>query len=456
MKIILSNNLIKLAKLLNTPLYVTGGYIRNSLLNLPSSDIDICSGLIVEEIIDRLNGSNFICTNIYPRMGTLKIMCIDTKENYEYTCFRKENYLKGHTPDKVEFGTGILEDALRRDFKINAVYYDINNEKIIDPLNGTEDIKNKTISCVKDPLDVFNFDGLRLLRLVRFSAELNLKIEEKTYDAAKLKSDKLKDISVERKTDEFLKIIYSDKRYNLAGNENAHYYALKKLIDLNLIEYLIPQLLKGDKVLQRSDFHKYDVLEHSLQAFKFSDPKIRLSALLHDVGKPYVFNETGKMAGHDIIGAKIAGEILSRQIKIPIKQKKDILAEIEAHMFDVDGKTSEKKVRLFFLKYYDHLENIFLLKGADYLGCGIQSDKSEILIKWENILQKMKDEKIPFKIKELKLNGNDLIGLGIKPEKIGETLNYLLRACVTQNVSNNKESLTKAIKGMQINTEVEK
>lgn len=429
------------------PLYITGGYVRNSLLGLNVSDIDICSTLTVENVLHKLQGTNFVCTNIYPRMGTLKIMCKNTAENYEYTCFRKENYTGGgHTPDKVNFDADIIEDANRRDFKINAIYYDIKAGKIVDPLDGLSDLKNKTISCVKDPGEVFNFDGLRLLRLVRFSAELGFEIEAKTYAAAGAKCDKLKNISAERKTEEFLKIIYSDKKYSLQNNQYAHYYALKKLIDLNLMQYLIPQLLKGDKVPQRSDFHKYDVLEHSLQVFKFSDTKIRLSALLHDVGKPYVLARTGKMAGHDAEGAIIAEEILSKQIKIPKKLKKNIIAEIENHMYDIDGNTSEKKLRLFFLKNYDHLENIFLLKEADYLGCGIQSEKSKILIKWESILQKMKQEKVPFKIGDLKLNGNDLINLGINPEKIGEILEYLLKECAVNNIINKKEELIKIVK----------
>lgn len=445
MKIKITENLKKLSGNFKTPLYITGGFIRNSLLNLPSADIDICSSLKVEEIIKILEDTDFICTNIYPRMGTLKIICKNSDENYEYTSFRKESYLDGkHIPTIVDFSAGLIDDAKRRDFKINAVYYDIKNDRIIDPLGGLEDIEKKTISCTVSPEDVFNFDGLRLLRLVRFSAELNFKIEDKTYEAAKANSDKLKDITVERKIEEFLKIVYSDIRYNLKDNKYAHYYALKNLIGLNLMQYLIPQLLKGDNVKQRADFHKYDVLEHSLQVFKFSEPQIRLSALLHDIAKPYMLESTGKMSGHDIEGVKISDEILTKQIKIPVKFKKNVLTEIEAHMFDVDGKTSEKKVRLYFLKYYDNLENIFLLKQADYLGCGLETEKNEILIKWKNILHKMKEERVPFKIKDLKINGTDLIDLKVEGEKIGETLNYLLRECAVNNIKNEKDALIKA------------
>ena len=444
MKINISKNLIELNKLLGGGLYVAGGFVRNRLLSLKSQDIDICGKFTTCEIEEKLKNSKFMCKDILPRMGTLKIYCKESLEDFEYTTFRTENYLGGtHTPEKVEFNANIYEDALRRDFKMNAIYYDIQNDELIDPTNGLVDIKNKIISCVKNPYEVFNFDGLRLLRLVRFAAELNFGIEQNTYAAASQNCGKLQDISIERKTDEFLKIILCDKKYPELDCKFAHYYAVKNLIDLNLMQYLIPQLLSGDKVLQRTDFHKHDVLEHGLQTFKFSDEKVRLSALLHDVGKPYIFKRTGKMAGHDEEGVKIAEEILTKQIKVSKKQKQDILIEIKTHMYDVDGKVNEKKIRLFFIKYYEHLENIFLLKEADFLGCGLHAGKSEIIVKWENILQKMREENVPFKIKDLKISGFDLLELNIKDEKIGSTLQQLLKLCAANSIKNDREVLLK-------------
>ena len=193
MQIKTSENLIKLAKLFNSALYITGGYVRNCLLNLKTSDIDICGAKTTKEVIDLLQDSEFVCKNAYPRMGTLKILC-KTGESFEYTAFREEEYNFGHTPKKVKFVDDIGLDAKRRDFKINAVYYDILSQKIVDPAGGLQDIENREISCVIDPDEVFKFDGLRLLRLVRFSAELNFKIERKTYLAAIKNSEKLSEI----------------------------------------------------------------------------------------------------------------------------------------------------------------------------------------------------------------------------------------------------------------------
>jgi len=442
MQIKTSENLIKLAKLFSAPLYITGGHVRNCILNLETSDIDICSVLKPEEVSALLQGSGFICKNMYPRMGTLKIVC-GSGENYEYTAFREEEYNFGHTPKTVRFVSDIILDAKRRDFKMNAIYYDILSKRIADPLGGLKDLENKEISCVKDPDEVFKFDGLRLLRLVRFSAELNFKIEKETYLSARKNCEKLAEISEMRKTDEFLKIIYSPQKYQIDGNSYAHYYALKKLIDLNLIQFLIPQLLKGSGLEQRTDFHKYDVLEHSLQTFKYSDPKIRLSSLLHDIGKPYVFLKTGKYFNHDKEGVRIADEILTKQIKVPSKIKKDILREIEAHMFDIKGNEICLSVRLFFVKYYDVLENIFLLRQADYTGAGKHGGGCPVLQKWKKIYIEMKEQNIPFKISELKIKGGDLMDLGIEKVKISNLLNTVFYDCVLGKVKNKKADLLK-------------
>lgn len=440
MQIKTSENLIKLAELFSSPLYITGGYVRNSILSSETSDIDICSDLKAEEVITLLQDSEFICKNVYPRMGTLKIVS-SHGESFEYTAFREEEYNFGHTPKNVMFVADINLDALRRDFKINAIYYDILSKKIVDPLNGLKDLEKKEISCVKDPDDVFKFDGLRLLRLVRLSAELNFKIEKETYLSAKKNYSKLAEISVERKTDEFLKIINSPQKYQIDENSYAHYFALKKLIDLNLMQFLIPQLLEGRNLLQRADFHKYDVLEHSLQAFKYSDPEIRLSSLLHDIGKPYVFKKTGKYTNHDKEGVKIADEILTKQIKVSKYAKKDILCEIEAHMFDVKGNETKNSVRLFFVRYYDNLKNIFLLKNADYKGSAKNSGICPVLQKWQTIYKEMKEQNIPFKTSELKLRGGDLTELGIETTKISNLLYAVFNDCVLGKVKNKKSDL---------------
>ena len=440
MQIKTSENLIKLAKLFNSALYITGGYVRNCLLNLKTSDIDICGAKTTKEVIDLLQDSEFVCKNAYPRMGTLKILC-KTGESFEYTAFREEEYNFGHTPKKVKFVDDIGLDAKRRDFKINAVYYDILSQKIVDPAGGLQDIENREISCVIDPDEVFKFDGLRLLRLVRFSAELNFKIERKTYLAAIKNSEKLSEISIERRTDEFLKIINSPQKYNLPNNFYAHYFALKRLIDLKLMQFLIPQLLEGAGLKQRPDFHKYDVLEHSLQAFKFSNSKIRLSALLHDIGKPYVFLKTGKYSGHDKEGVKIADEILTKQIKVSSKSKKEILREIEAHMFDVRGLESTNSVRLFFVKYYDNLKNIFSLRQADYKGAGVYSGMCPVLTKWRKIYGDMKEQNIPFKISELNIKGADLVNLNIEKTKISNLLKEIFYDCVLGKVKNDAAEL---------------
>jgi tRNA nucleotidyltransferase (CCA-adding enzyme) len=207
------------------------------------------------------------------------------------------------------------------------------------------------------------------------------------------------------------------------------------------MRFLIPQLLEGSGLRQRTDFHKYDVLEHSLQAFKFSNSKIRLSALLHDIGKPWVFLKTGKYSYHDKEGVRIADEILTKQIRVSNKVKKGILREIEAHMFDVKGLENTDNVRLFFVKYYENLENIFLLRQADYEGAGVYSGICPVLQKWRKIYSEMKEQNIPFKIAELNLKGADLAELNIEKTKISNLQKLVFNACVLGKVKKRKTDL---------------
>ena len=179
MQIELPKELNKLAGILSKPLYVVGGYIRNFLLGIEKEDIDICSQLLPEEVAKELKGSEYKVKIKSKILGSALISI--GSMTFEYTTFRRDIYPSGgnHMPDKVEFVSSPEEDAKRRDFTCNALYYDILNDKILDFYGGASDIKKKILRTVETPDKVLCHDGVRILRLFRFECELNLKLKSR-------------------------------------------------------------------------------------------------------------------------------------------------------------------------------------------------------------------------------------------------------------------------------------
>ncbi len=428
MKIPVSEKLSVLAKMLGKNLYVVGGYVRNFLINgMVSKDVDLSSPTpenLVESAVKELGGK---VLGTYPRTGTV-LFAIDGQK-YEYTRFRKDGYSAGgiHTPEKVEFTDEILQDALRRDFKCNAVYYDILKEEIVDPLDGVQDIKNKVLDTVKNPDEVFSHDGLRLLRFARFCGELGFTPTEKVISGASKNASNIKDISKERIWCEIKSILQSDSKYPFS-DKAGHYTGLKILDETGVLDFIIPELTKGRGMEQRKDYHKYDVLTHTLKCVLYADESVRIPALLHDVGKPYQLENTGKYHGHDLVGSKIAKSLLTR-LKAD-KNTIELTAKLtKYHMLDMDCKMGDSKVKNFILKNLDIFDRLLLLKQADYSACKDQLDECKTVTKWKNIYANMLKEKVPFSIKDLTINATDLIEMGFRGEEIGKALKKLLEIC---------------------------
>lgn len=229
MQIKLSDELKRLANLFPCPLYVVGGYIRNHLLNIELEDIDICSGLKIEQVESILKGSGFTCKIKSKTLGSM-IISTSKGENFEYTCFRRDIYPNNgqHQPEKVEFITSVEEDAKRRDFTCNSLYYDIKNDKILDFYNGIEDIKNRVLRCVETPEKVLAHDGVRILRLFRFQCELNFKIDKQTYQIAIKYAHNMRDISGEKVIYEITRILHSPNKYKSIAKRNSYMTALRQ------------------------------------------------------------------------------------------------------------------------------------------------------------------------------------------------------------------------------------
>lgn len=227
MQIEIPKALKELANRFPTELYVVGGYIRNKIMEIEGEDIDICSSLTIEEVEELLKDSKFDFKIKNKTLGSAVIIHGD--QNYEYTTFRRDTYGDNgeHMPESVEFINDIREDAKRRDFTCNAIYYDIKNDLIIDFYNGVEDIKRRILRTVETPDEVLSHDGVRILRLFRFQCELNFKIDKATLDCAYKYKNNLCDVSGERVVYEITRILHSPTKYKNVSKPNAYVRALK-------------------------------------------------------------------------------------------------------------------------------------------------------------------------------------------------------------------------------------
>lgn len=440
MKFILDEKIYSLAEKVTAPLYVVGGYTRNFLIDGSfSSDIDLASSCPVEEIIPLAKELGYDILATYKRTGT--VVFGKGEFRYEYTRMRTENYAKGgvHNPSEVFFTNDVTLDAKRRDFRCNAVYYDLKDEKFVDPLGGIKDIKSKVLDTVVSAEKVFSSDGLRLLRLARFSAELSFTPTKEVLLAMQKYASNIDDISVERIYDELKKIFSSDEKYSFS-DKNGHYTALKILADTGVLFRIIPELSSAKGMFQRKDYHDYDVLEHTLRCVMYAPKEIRLSALLHDVGKPYCMEKYGKFHSHDTEGVKIAEKIL-RRLKAPAKTIKETLFLIGAHMYDMKTEVREVKLKKFIIKNYEYIYKLLALKQADYSACKDDLSTCPTVKRWTSLIEKMKTDGTPFSLKDLKITAKDLVAIGYKGESISKELKKLLELAIENPLLNERKKL---------------
>ncbi len=435
---ILPEKLIYLASACPFPLYVVGGSVRDFIAGFGTEncDVDVCAPVTAEEFAKRATAAGFSADAVYRNTGTVKFSY--GGESFEFASFRSDEYERGvHTPVNSCFTDDIFLDARRRDFKCNAVYYLISERKFVDPLGGTEDIKNKKLSTVAPSEKVFGEDGLRLMRLARIAAQTGFKPDKECMNGACANAHLISDVSAERIFSELNAILHADERY---GVDKSQYFGLKILKDTGVLKYILPELYDGNGMVQRSDFHKYDVLEHSLRTVAYAPTEIRLAALLHDIGKPYCFNTTGKFAGHEVIGATIAGKVCAR-LKVPKKLTEETVNLVFLHMYDLRCDAKENKVRKFIIKNFRYFNKLLLLKQADFSACMDDLSPAPSALKMKSIYERMRAENIPFTLKDLDVRGNELIEAGVPSQKTGSILEGLLLDCAVGQVKNTKDEL---------------
>jgi tRNA nucleotidyltransferase (CCA-adding enzyme) len=406
------------------PLYIVGGWVRNALIGLPHSDVDVCSAALPEEVQGFLAGE--VGVSCHPKSEKLGTLEIRQKINeqvfyYEYSAFRKESYGAGgnHTPEQVWFTRELEEDAFRRDFSVNALYLDILSGEIADPAGGLADLERGVMRTTSPDAEwIIKDDGLRILRMVRLACELGFFIDATLYRTAKRLARLLDDLSKERVRDELSRILLADACYGEAHQKlktRPHERGLKMLRDLGALGRILPAMMEGKGVGQREDFHAFDVLTHGIMSCSAAPPMLtmRLAALLHDIGKPAALRNTGNMYGHDELGESLARKALGREgLRYDNDTVDAVCALIRLHMYDLDNRAKPDTVRKRFLRIGEDMAGMLItLRRADVTGSGRTSETPPEVSKWEAVLEDMRRRETPWHPSALALTGEDIMRL---------------------------------------------
>ena len=421
----------------NYPAYLVGGCVRDYLIGKEISDYDICTSATPDETARIF--AHTVPTGLLH--GTITVM--SGNHHAEVTTFRKESsYSDGRHPDSVAFSQSVEEDLARRDFTINALAW--RQGVIIDLFGGIHDIRDKTIRAVGDPGLRFQEDALRMLRCIRLLCRLQFSaIEETTFTAIKENKARLQLISWERIRDEMLKILLSAQPAR----------GMRLLSDVGLLEYILPEIVPCIGFQQHSLYHDKDVFEHTLSVLENTPPDkdLRLAAILHDLGKPNTFtrdeNGRGHFYGHAEIGAVIAANVMHRW-RLDKKTIKKVTSIIATHMYMKKWQTvTDKNIRKLLAKIgKEYIWPLFQLARADIAG-GKEKTGIKILEEAENTTRRLLEENTPLTVKDLAINGLDLIEIGFRQgRELGETLSNLLLMVLEDSTINTRSLLLEEAK----------
>ena len=426
-------------------IFLVGGAVRDLIVkgNIDWNFADFATNARPQEIVKL-----FPKTFYENQFGTVGVeQEVDgNKIIFEVTTFRKESdYKDKRHPSFIEWANTIEEDLGRRDFTVNAMSYD--GEKLMDPYNGQDDLKNKLIRAVGEPKKRFSEDALRLMRSIRFSSQLGFTIEDKTLTSLKEDAKLIEKVSGERIRDELLKIVSSE-------NPELGILLLK---ESGIMKIILPELFVcfGISQISPKRHHIYDVGTHLVMSLKncpSKDPITRLATLFHDIGKARVYKKDPKTQiitfyNHEVVGAKIVEKIADR-LKLSNLDKRKLVTLVRQHQFTVSEEQSDKAIRRFIRNVGKELiDDMLDLRTGDRLGGGATKTS------WRLELFKKRLEEVqkqPFNISDLKINGNDVMkSLNLKPgKKIGEILNDLFGEVVDGKTKNERKALLEKLKSL--------
>lgn len=421
--------------------YIVGGCVRDSLMGKRPSDWDICTSARAEEMMALFEDKRVIPTGI--QHGTLTILAEDGA--YEVTTFRIDGeYLDHRHPKSVAFTRELAEDLSRRDFTINAMAWHP-ERGLIDLFGGVEDLRDRLVRAVGDPVQRFNEDGLRMLRMVRFATVLDFDYDPATYDAVRKQGHLLQYISKERIQVELNKIL-------LAAHPAR---GLEDLYTLGMYPYIIPMMCHTVGFAQRGGHHFLDVFEHSLLAVGVIAPELvlRLTMLLHDIGKPFVWDSSESLSydrfdDHAAVSAKLAGKIL-RDLKYDNATRKDVV-ELIAHHNDILLPDPVNVRRSLARLGEAQTRRLVQVKVADLIAHDLAGEWEKILALFAEISDVI-DEVVArgdcTSVKALAIGGQDMMALGLSGRAIGQMLNAALELVLEKPEMNTRETLLNWVRG---------
>ena len=416
------------------PCYAVGGCVRDAVLGLTPHDYDLCTAAKPEQIKAVFAGKSMVLAG--EKHGTVGI--ITDNGVVEITTFRTEGgYSDNRRPDWVGFVDDIEQDLARRDFTVNAMaWFPIRG--FADPFDGREDLKNSILRAVGTPAVRFQEDSLRILRGVRFAVRYGLTPESKTELAMAELAPLMENLARERVFDELCKLL------PLVTAQDLLRFA-------PILTAVIPELAPAVGFLQHTPHHAYDVYTHTAYVTE-SAPKelaLRWAALLHDVGKVSTFhldeNGQGHFYGHAQVSAEMADAILHR-LKAPTALRQRVVFLIDKHMvlLSPERKTLRRQLSRWGTQ---PLRQLIALQKADFGSKGVTGESlpfDEI----EACIDALEADAACLQVKDLAVNGHDLMALGITGKAIGKTLEQLLLQVLDEQLPNEKDALLQAAENM--------
>ena len=414
-------------------LYVVGGAVRDWLLGIKNSDYDFCTDAMPEDVVNMFR--HVVPTGI--KHGTVTVLYCGN--SFEVTTFRCEtSYSDKRHPDNVRFVSSLQEDLSRRDFTVNAFAADCSTGEMIDLFNGIKDLESKTIRAIGNAHERFSEDALRLMRMCRFAAKLDFKVDEDTFNAAKDLASAIKYVSQERIFDELDKTL----SYKVPS------IGINLMSETGLLDYVLPELsccreIKQDKV-GSDNVYRHIINSVDAAACHNYSNTVRWALLLHDTGKPACMKKSGdfvRFYGHDVQGAVIAREVLTR-LKCSNKMTDTICLLIANHMVRYTDNWTDGAVKRFINRV--GLENINMLFEVQWCD-QIASEGVSKHEQYAPFIERIKNlSSEPLTVKDLAVNGNDLADAGIpRGKQMGEILEYLLEMVIDYPSLNDKETLLK-------------
>jgi tRNA nucleotidyltransferase (CCA-adding enzyme) len=424
--------------------YLVGGGVRDSLLGRPVADWDVATDAHPERILQIFPDGHY-----QNRFGTVTVAARAPSGGVEITTFRRDHAYADHRrPDSVTFTDSLGEDLARRDFTINAIAWgrapgaDTDEPAWADPTHGIPDLQASLIRAVGEPATRFDEDALRLLRAARLAAQLGFAIEPGTLAAMIGTAETVQFVSQERVGMELRKMVAADPPST----------ALRILADTGVLAHAVPELGKQIGVPQDKATGD-DLWGHCLAAVDAAarlDPaneRLRLAALLHDIGKPPTFAD-GHFIGHDTEGARMAQELLAR-LAFPRHEVDGVADLIRHHMFSYERQWTNAAVRRFIRRIGRELiDDLLMLRRADNVGSGLPADAGHV----DELADRVRAQVAagaPLSIKELAVNGDDIVdALGVAPgPMIGELLERMLGAVIADPSRNTRQRLLDDARG---------